>query len=52
MELDNWIEHLGNLEMEIGNLDDLMVEIGNSVGLGKDYTELKGSFWMVKAFEH
>lgn len=38
--------------MELGNLDDLMVVTSNLVGWGKYYVELKGSFGMVKAFEH
>ena len=29
-----------------------MVEIGNLVGWGKDYMDLKGRFWKVKTFEH
>ena len=28
MELSSFIEHLGNLEMELGNLDDLIVQTG------------------------
>ena len=30
--------------MELGNLDDLMVEICNLVGWVKGYVELKGNF--------
>lgn len=50
--LDNFCGRAGNLVMELGNFDDLAVELGNLIGWGKDFVKLRGRFWIVNFFEH